>query len=147
MTVTYHRAADRVPIRERFKEVVIMAVSLSKKDYQAALSLSAEERYDYFVEQVGASGEIWSLANKDGWVAFSSEGDACLPVWPHPDFARAWVRDDWSDCKPQSIRLDAWIERWLPGMEADGTLILVFPSEEEEGIVVSPGELEESLVG
>ena len=124
-----------------------MTDSLSKKDYQAALDLPAEERYDYFDEQVSASGEIWSLANKDGWVAFSSEGDACLPVWPHPDYAQAWARDDWSDCEPQSITLDVWLERWLPGMEADGTLILVFPSEKEEGIVVSPSELEASLIG
>lgn len=124
-----------------------MSYSLSKKDYASVLKLPADQRYEYFIAQVVGSKEIWSLANADGWVAFSSEGDACLPVWPHPDYARAWAVDDWSDCEPQSIELDVWLERWLPGMEADGTLIVVFPNEMEEGVIVSPAEMEESLVG
>lgn len=123
-----------------------MSYSLSKKDYQAVLKLPADKRYDYCVAQVAASGEIWSLANADGWVAFSSEGDACLPVWPHADFARGWATDDWSDCEPQAIALEVWLQRWIPGMEADGTLIVVFPNDMEEGVIVSPAEMEASLM-
>ncbi len=118
-----------------------MPYSLSKTDHDAVLKLSAEERYDYLIHQVMSTGEIWSLANEEGWVAFSSDGDACLPIWPHPDFARLWATGDWADCEPEMIALDTWLERWIPGMEADGTLIVVFPDDQEEGIIVSPSEM------
>ena len=118
-----------------------MSYSLSKKEYESVLKLSADERYDYFIRQVQSTGEIWSLANAEGWVAFSSEGDACLPVWPHPDFARLWATADWADCKPEMIEINTWLERWVPGMEADESLVVVFPDDQEEGIIVSPSEV------
>lgn len=110
------------------------------------MKLPAHERYQYFVDQVVACGEVWSLANAEGWVAFSSEGEPCLPVWPHPDYAEFWATDDWSDCEPKLIELDTWLQRWIPGMEADGTQIVVFPGETEEGVIVTPAELEASLL-
>ncbi|MDX1656744.1 MAG: DUF2750 domain-containing protein [Candidatus Competibacteraceae bacterium] len=122
-----------------------MAYSISEKEIRNVARLSADERYDYFVTRVIDGGEVWSLRSEEGWVAVSSDDGECFPVWPHPDFAAQWATDDWSDCAPTPIPLEVWMHRWTPGLEQDGTLVAVFPNENEEGVVVSPGELQDSL--
>lgn len=123
-----------------------MSYPLSDRDYDAVLRLSAEDRYDYFVDKVVEGDQVWSLKGADGWVVMTSEdGEECLPVWPHPDFAAAWATGEWADCEPTAVDLDAWLERWTPGMEKDGTMLAVFPRSDEEGLVVPPGEVRESI--
>ena len=76
----------------------------------------------------------------------SIDGEECLPIWPHPEFAKAWAVDDWSDCEPKAINLEVWLERWTAGLERDNTVLAVFPVNEEEGIVITPAELEEAIL-
>ena len=124
-----------------------MSFELTEQQFRYVSHLTADQRYDYFVSTVSDWQQVWSLHGKGGWVVVSStDGEECFPVWPHPDYAAAWATGDWADCRPEAIPLDVWLERWTPGMEQDGTLLAVFPNEEEEGVVVSPGELRDSLL-
>jgi hypothetical protein len=119
-----------------------MSYPLSDADRSVVSMLSADGRYEYFVEKAVAGGEIWSLQCDDGWVVMlSQEEEECLPVWPHRDFAAQWADGEWADCKPAMVPLDVWLERWTPGMEQDGTLLVVFPDSDEEGTIVTPREL------
>jgi len=122
-----------------------MTYALSHKDHLAALRLSNHQRYQHFIDKVAAHGEIWSLANAEGWVTLTSEGDNCLPVWPHPDYAAEWATGDWADCEPKAIELPVWLERWTPGLTADETWLVVFPNLKEEALLVEPAELDEAL--
>lgn len=123
-----------------------MTYDLNASEFHAVGMLSPDGRYEYFVEKVVAGGEVWSLQSDDGWVVMSSdEGEECLPVWPHRDFAAEWASGEWADCRPAAIGLDEWVDRWTPGMEQDGTLLAIFPDEYSEGTIVSPGELLESI--
>ena len=123
-----------------------MSYELTNSELSALSMLSPEGRYDYFVTKIAANREVWSLQSDDGWVVMRSEDeDECLPVWPHPDFAAQWANEDWAGCTPAAISLDAWIDRWTPGMEADGTLLAVFPDDEGEGTIVTPTELLASI--
>lgn len=123
-----------------------MTYHLTRSEFDAAAMLSAEGRYDYFVEKIVAGGEVWSLSSEEGWVVMrSEEGEECLPVWPHEDFAAQWASGEWGDCTPAAIGLDAWVDRWTPGMEKDGTLLAIFPDEHSEGTIVTPGELLHSI--
>ena len=123
-----------------------MSHRLTDRERLAVALLPADRRYDYFVSKVVAEGQVWSLRNSQGWVVMSSEeGDECLPVWPYSEFAAEWISGEWADCSPASVPLDTWLERWTPGMERDGSMLAVFPNEAEEGIVVTPGELGDSL--
>lgn len=122
-----------------------MSYSLSRSEHQATLKLSNHQRFQHFVDKVAEHGEIWSLANADGWVTLTSEGDNCLPVWPHPDYAAEWATGDWADCQPKSVPLAQWLERWTKGLTADETLLVVFPNLKEEALLAEPGELDEAL--
>jgi hypothetical protein len=123
-----------------------MTYPLNKKEYQSTLRLSPNDRYLHFIARVVEWQQVWGLSSAKGWVVLSSDGDECFPVWPHPDYAAAWATDDWSDCWPEAVDLDTWLERWTPGMEEDGTLVAVFPKDDEESIVVSPADLKTSLL-
>ncbi len=123
-----------------------MTYTLSDSEFNTVSLLSPEGRYDYFVEKVIAGGEVWSLESDEGWVVMTSdEGEECLPVWPHQDFAAEWASGEWADCKPAAVALRDWIERWTPGMTKDGTLLAVFPDDNSEGTIVTPTELLQSL--
>ncbi len=124
-----------------------MSFELSTTERDNTLTLSNYQRYQYFIDKVTEHGEIWSLANDEGWVTLSAEGDNCLPIWPHADYAAQWATGDWSDCKPKSIALDLWLKRWTKGLKNDETLLVVFPNLEEESLLVEPDELDDDLRG
>lgn len=123
-----------------------MSYALNRNDLDAVPALSADERHDYFVDKILQGGKVWTLGSDRGMVMMSSDGEECLPLWPHPDFAASWANGDWSDCKPVSVDLKAWRERWIPGMQKDGVVLAVFPGSGEDALVVEPRELEEAIV-
>ena len=118
-----------------------MSYPLSPKEHQASLKLSNHQRYQHFIDKVVANGEIWSLANDEGWVTLTSEGD----IWPHANYAAEWATGEWEDCAPKAVALDVWLERWTPGLSADETYLVVFPNLKEEALLVEPNELDEAL--
>lgn len=123
-----------------------MTYSLDNAALREAMSLPADERYDYFVQHAIAHNEIWSLAQGDDWAMLRADEQECLPVWPHPDMAAAWARDDWASFKPTVISLDVWLERWLPGMSDDGSGVAVMPDEHGDSVVVEADDLQQSMI-
>jgi hypothetical protein len=122
-----------------------MTDSLSPADIESIKALGPAERYDYLIEQVQAGHSVWSLRSDQGTVLMSTDGQDCLPIWPQADFAVAWIDGDWADCTPIAIDPAAWEQRWLPGLQADGIALAVFPSQDDEGIVVEPDDMAASL--
>ena len=109
--------------------------------------LVAEARYDYLLQRVDELGQLWSLANGDDWVVMSSGNDECLPLWPDAELAQCYATRDWADCQPRAISLELFLNRWVKGLERDGTLLAIFPSGDDEGIVMTPSELAATLGG
>jgi hypothetical protein len=126
-----------------------MTYALDRAQFERISSQPAASRLEEFIAKVALHQQVWGLRSANGWAVVDSEGDDCFPVWPHPDFAAAWAVGDLADCTPQAIALDAWLTRWTPGMEEDGTLVLVFPTndDDDEGLVISASELEDALLG
>jgi hypothetical protein len=108
-----------------------------------------QARLEAFIEGVSRDGVVWGLKSAAGWAVVSADDDQdCFPAWPNAEAARAWAVADLADCQPAAIDLDGWLEKWLPGMDGDGTLVLVNPSDDddEEGLVLPPGEIEQLLL-
>lgn len=123
-----------------------MPYALSAKNREASLALTDNKRYELFISKVAEHGEIWSLGNEEGWVTVvTEEGENCLPIWPHPDYAQDWVTGDWADCEPRMVALDVWLERWTQGLDQDETLLVVLPNLKEQAVLVDPWQLEEDL--
>src|SRR5262245_3750200 len=125
-----------------------MTKHVSDGEFKGVTALSGPERYSHFVRRVADFEEVWSLHGPGGWVTMGDEsGRKCIPAWPHKRYAEACVRGAWSDAKATAITLDAWMERWLPGMMRDGLRVAVFPveGEKQQGVIVSPADLQHDL--
>jgi Protein of unknown function (DUF2750) len=123
-----------------------MTYEMDEKQFETVIGLSAQERYEYFLEKVIEFKEVWSLRNDDGFVSMADDnGEECIPFWPHPDYARALATVSWSDCKPEVVSLDGFLEKWLVGMEKDKLNVTVFPAPGLKGAVVTPEHLKEDL--
>jgi len=122
-----------------------MSYALTEQERNAALQLNADYRYDHFISKVAQHQTLWILKDAQGIKLLQAEDATCLPVWPHPDYAKTWAVDEWADSEPQSITLQIWLERWVDGLAQDGLEVAVFPLREEMGIIEAPAELAESL--
>ena len=114
-----------------------MTWTMHDKEFESVTARPADRRSAYFVKKVADWGLVWSLAADDGWVlAGDDEGHECVPVWPHSRFAAAAATGNWAGHEPRSIELATWLERWTPGILRDGRLVAVFPTPEQNGVVV-----------
>lgn len=104
-----------------------------------------EQRLKYLVNEVIQQQQIWILTDQDGCVMLNTEDEDCAPVWPNQEFAQAWATGEWVDCEPKAIDLKTWHSRWTHGLEDDDVSIAVFPSEDQEGLVISAQELDFEL--
>lgn len=115
---------------------------MNTAQFESVLALPAQKRYAHFVGKVSDWEEVWSLKNDKGFVSYGDdEGKQGIPFWPHLEYAKAVATNDWSDCTPERIELDRFLENWLPGMNGDGVMAVVFPTPAEKGIIMDPLEL------
>lgn len=108
-------------------------------------AFDAEKRYKYLVKEVVTNREIWILVDEHGCVMLNTEDEDCVPVWPNKEFAEAWATGDWAKCKAESISLNKWHSRWTHGLEDDELAVVIFPNQDEDGLVVFPDELDFEL--
>jgi hypothetical protein len=119
---------------------------VDRREFEALLGADAGTRYEYFVKRCADFQEIWGLAFNDGGWAFSGGGETlAFPVWPFSEYAEEMACDEWKGCAPKAIPLDAFLERWLPGLERDNRSVLVFPTPRELKPVVPPNVLLDDL--
>jgi hypothetical protein len=125
-----------------------MTKQVSDGEFRGVTALSGPQRYAHFVSRVADFEEVWSLHSSGGWVTMGDgAGHKCIPVWPHKRYAESFIRNDWFQAEAKMIELDAWMERWLPGIAHDGMYIAVFPvlGDRQEGVVVPPQDLQRDL--
>src|SRR5919198_4583453 len=124
-----------------------MPWNLTDKEYESVSALGDDKRYDYFISRVADTEKVWGLQAGDGNWAYATDEDGTevIPVWPHERYAEAAADGPWADDSPSPIALDAWLERWLPGLERDGREIAVFPTGDGAGVRVTPQRLRHDL--
>jgi len=118
----------------------------NEKEIQSVLALPARERYAHCVKRIADEERLWSLRKRDGWVLMGDEaGPEVIPVWPHSKYAARCATGEWQGALPTEIALDAWFERWIPGLRKVGRLVGVFPLPHGKAIVVEPDRFEREL--
>ena len=111
------------------------------------LELDGEERYDYFLSQVGEEREIWILVNTENRFLkiVSEDGDVeYLPVWPSEAFAVEYSKGS-EDLTPKCIPLPDFFRKWVPGLTKDGLDVGVLPGVDATLWITEPEELKRDL--
>ena len=118
---------------------------LEPEKVKQILQMDDAQRAVYFVNETVTQNQLWILTDEHGCVMLNTEDEDCIPVWPNEEFAQAWATEQWQDCRPEAISLNKWFSRWTHGLADDELAIVVFPSQDEQGLVYYPDELEHEL--
>lgn len=119
---------------------------LTDQQIEDVLKKNPDNRYEYLIDSIKDSGEMWILADDVGAVMFNSEDEEDLvPIWPTKQFAELWRSDEWQHCQPVSITIEKWLADWTPGLEEDEIAIVAFPNQDNEGLILAPYQLHERL--
>jgi hypothetical protein len=123
-----------------------MAWTPTEKEVAAVLQLGGPQRYSYCIKRIADQEVVWSLWQEGGWALVGDdEGRQLVPVWPHEKFAALCACDVWTGYMPKSIKLNVWLERWIPGIKQDGRLVAVFPTPRNRGVAVTPVRFGEDI--
>ncbi|AKF07850.1 DUF2750 domain-containing protein [Sandaracinus amylolyticus] len=110
----------------------------SDREIASVLRLNRDDRYAYAVKHIADEAALWSLRSDDGYVSGDApDGAVYVAVWPHPRYAAACAVDAWAGCEAVRIDLDAWLERWTPGLTRDQRFVAVFPVPGEQRVIVA----------
>lgn len=108
------------------------------------MTVSAAHAAAFFVEAV-AAGAVWSVADANGHPApANADGRRSMPFWSKESRAMSVVKrvDAYRSFDVVQISLDAWVERWLPGLQADGLLVgLNWSGDAATGYDVEPSDV------
>jgi hypothetical protein len=118
---------------------------LESEKIKQILQMDDAQRAAYFINEVVSQNQLWILTDEHGCVMLNTEEEDCVPVWPNQEFAEAWATDEWQSCQPEAISLNKWFSRWSHGLAEDELALVVFPSQDEQGLVYYPDELEHEL--
>ncbi|MCL9774445.1 DUF2750 domain-containing protein [Vibrio methylphosphonaticus] len=120
-------------------------MALEQNQIEEIARYDEEKRLKYSVKTMVQERQIWILTDEHGCVMLNSEEEDCVPVWPNEEFALQWATGEWSECKAESISLNKWHSRWTMGLEDDELAVVVFPNQNEEGVVLFPDEFDFEL--
>ncbi|GAW96858.1 MULTISPECIES: DUF2750 domain-containing protein [Colwellia] len=105
-----------------------------------------EKRLSYLLQQVVSNKEIWLLTDEHGCMMLNTDDEDCVPVWPNKEFAQGWATGEWQACQPQEISLAKWYSRWSVGLADDDLALVVFPNQDNKGLILFPEEFEQLLL-
>ena len=117
-----------------------MSYELSDTERNAALQLNADYRFDHFISKLVEHEELFVLTDEHGVMMLTTEEEDCIRCGRIPTTPRPGPKVEWPSAKPQSITLKVWLERWVDGMEQDELCVAVFPTPDQEGIVLDPAD-------
>ncbi|KOO05415.1 DUF2750 domain-containing protein [Vibrio nereis] len=122
-----------------------MLEALTQEQIDAVNKMRPEERFNYCVKEIAKHRKVWILTDEHGCVMLNTEDEDCVPVWPNEEFANEWATGEWEHCKAEPISTAKWFSRWTYGLEEDELSVVVFPNDNEEGVVLYPDEFEFEL--
>lgn len=122
-----------------------MSNSLEPGLFETIQGYDAEKRFSYLLKEVIENRQIWILTDEHGSVMLNTEDEDCVPVWPNKEFSDSWATGEWENCKSESISLNKWHSRWTHGLADDDLAIVVFPNQDEEGVILYPDEFDQEL--
>jgi hypothetical protein len=135
----YVRFEQRGPAQDSASDGGILMKDHAKK-IKNVLQLNAQARGDYFIRKIVDFEVVWGLFDK-GWATAQVAGVTAIPFWPEEGFADLCASAEWAGFLPKSIELSDFLSRWLPGLEGDGRICVLFPTHTERGFLIQPLDL------
>lgn len=131
-----------------------MPYELTEKEALRVEAFDRNQRLDHFLEKADKEDEIWTIAEGDGIAVLGAEeeGGEFVPLWPHPEYASAWIAEAFGDQDLSTLELaaipkDLMRSEVLPEFRDAGIQLLVFPTTEDDGDMLSAEALATKMGG
>lgn len=123
-------------------------MSIDSSEIKTVLALPIEDRYEFFLDQVIETGEIWGLSG-DQWAMFfdDAQGYQLFPIWSDRDFAEANATGEWSSYAPQLFTVEQFSQDLVPQLKQANIFLSVFKSVDDTGTIAEPDALKALLEG
>lgn len=120
-------------------------MSMNPKQIEAVIKLPAPKRYDHCIKVVADRQVAWGLYS-DGWaLAGTSDGKAVFPIWPASEYATLCAVGDWAGYAPKEIDMEDLLDGLLPSLIERGTLLGVFYTPEDKGVIPDMSTFESDI--
>ena len=130
-----------------------MSYKLDNCEFNAALNLNADYRYNYFITHVKKGIEVFILKSNEEVLFLETtdnkEAARVLPIWCHERYAQHYAESYLKDSgyKPQSISLAVFIEKWIPQLQNADVEFAVFPlNTEDDCNIATPDDFLKDLL-
>lgn len=120
-----------------------MSWEIDAEEVRQLFALPAGERAVTFFQLAADWQEVWGLKDSAGWIV--GRATDALPLWPHSAFAEACAGGDWAGSAAEALPITELLEDLLPLLEEDGLGVAVFPSPDDQGAVMTPGDFRDRL--
>jgi hypothetical protein len=118
---------------------------MNPKQIEAVLKLPAPKRYDHFIKVVADRQLAWGLY-AEGWaLATTSAGTLVFPLWPAKEYAELSAVGNWSGYSPRGIDMEYLFEGLLPSLGERKTILGIFPTPEDKGVLPETATFESDL--
>jgi hypothetical protein len=118
---------------------------MDSKEFEALLKCPGNVRYEYFIKKIADYESVWGLYDA-GWATSCNEsGKTLVPFWPKREFANYCAINEWEGYSAKEIELDAFLNRWIPGIKKDNYEISIF-SNNIDAIEVEPEVLAHDIL-
>ena len=102
---------------------------------------NAQDIYKTFIETIVGQGYIIGLY-QDGWALCATPtGQKAFAVWHQLSLAKLLIKDNWESYETQEISLKSFVEKVIPFLKTEKTIISINLSPEGQNVLVSPEKL------
>lgn len=123
-----------------------MPYKLTPELADSLIALSADERYQHFLEKAADWEEIWGVNDDQGWLVQATEDNRhYITLWPHPYLVEDAIRRHLPGNRAEEIDFVFLLEQWLPLLIKEDILISVFPDRQWRGILVTAEQFQADL--
>ena len=118
-------------------------MSIEPTELETVIALPAEDRYEFFLDQVIETGRIYGLVG-ESWAIFrdDEQGYQLFPVWSDEDFAHANAVGEWAGYTAKEFTIKDFSEGLVPELVQANMHLSIFKAPNDIGRVAEPREVE-----
>ncbi|ENX36479.1 hypothetical protein F889_00193 [Acinetobacter colistiniresistens] len=113
----------------------------ASKSQATPVNSSLKESYRQFIQNIIMQRQVIALYH-DGWALCSTpSGQHALSVWQSKSLAKLLIKDNWLQYEVQEVSLLAFIEKIIPFLKENNTILSLDLTPEGNNLLVSPDTL------
>ncbi|ENW95417.1 DUF2750 domain-containing protein [Acinetobacter sp. NIPH 298] len=102
---------------------------------------SSKDAYRQFIQNIILQRQVIALYH-DGWALCSTpSGQHALSVWQNKGLAKLLIKDNWAQYSIQEVSLKDFIEKMIPFLKENNTILSLDLTPEGNNLLVTPDTL------